>query len=229
MDILVLAAGIIVVVVSLIYAVYPLFGRVRRREVALSEVDPELSDLLSERDTVLQAIRDLDFDYRLGKLSDEDYKALRAQYTARGVAILQQLDAAAGLAGEPAPASEPGVESLDEVIEAEVRRLREHRAPTEPRPAAPPAADLEAKIEAEVRKLRARPKPAATPSPQPQPVAAEVSASQAVGRCPDCNEPYLPGDKFCARCGRALVRTCPSCGTTATPEDRFCSQCGTKL
>jgi len=227
MNILVLVAGIIVIALSLIYVVYPLFGRVRGREAMLAEADSGLSDLLSERDAVLQAIRDLDFDYRLGKLSNEDYETLRAQYTARGVAILQQLDAAAGLAEETAM----GAESLEEEIEAEVRRLRRRPAPAEAGLKAPAPVELEAEIEAEVRKLRARPEPATAPSSHPQPVApaVESGAAEAAGQCPNCGQPYLSGDKFCAHCGHELVRTCPSCGTTAAPDDRFCSQCGTKL
>ncbi len=228
MDILVLVAGIIVVALSLISVAHPLFGRARGREAVLAAADSRLSDLLSERDAVLQAIRDLDFDYRLGKLSDEDYKALRAQYTARGVVILQQLDAAAGLAGEAVA----GAESLDEEIEAEVQRLRRRPAPAEAQPTAPAAADLEAEIEAEVRRLRARPKPAAAPTPQVQQVATAAPAgtrSEPAGHCPECGQPYLLGDKFCARCGHELARMCPSCGAVAAPEDRFCSQCGIKL
>lgn len=235
MDIVVLIAGVIVVALAVGYVIYPLFQGTGRREAApragtspragtvLAGWDSGLSDLLSEHDAVLQALRDLDFDYRLGKLSDQDYQALRAQYTARGVAILQQLDAATGLAGET------GV--LDEEIEAQVRRLRERPAPEVAVPAEPAAVSLEEAIEEEVRKLRARPAPAAAPSGKPRPVTrtTSVEAGPTAGRCPDCGQPYLSGDRFCARCGRALARTCPSCGAAADPEARFCAQCGAKL
>lgn len=228
MDMLVLIAGIIVAALTVGYVVYPLFSGTGRREAGhragtmLAGWDPELSELLSERDAVLQALSDLDFDQRLGKLSDQDYQALRARYTAQGVAILQQLDAATALAGE--------TDALHEDIEAEVRRLRQRPVPEVAVSAEPAEVSLEEAIEEEVRKLRARPAPAAplpevTPAARPTPAEAAATA----GRCPDCGQPYLAGDKFCARCGRALARVCPSCGATADPQARFCAQCGAKL
>lgn len=220
MDILVLVAGVIVVALAVGYVFYPLFRPPGRGLASLPEADAQLTDLLSERDVVLQALRDLDFDYRMGRLSDQDYQALRARYAARGVAILQHLDAAAGLASEQ--------EALEEGIEAEIRRLRERpaREPVKEAVRAPAAVSLEEAIEEEVRRLRARPAPAGA---KPTRKAARAEARQKAGRCPNCGQPYLPGVKFCARCGRTLVRVCPSCGATAGPEARFCAQCGAKL
>jgi len=38
------------------------------------------------------AIKDLENDHAMGKLSDADYRTLRAKYETKAVAILQELD-----------------------------------------------------------------------------------------------------------------------------------------
>ncbi len=58
-----------------------------------------LDTLIAQRDSAYQAIRDLDFDYQLGKLATNDYTALRERYKARAATTLQEIDA---LVTEPA-------------------------------------------------------------------------------------------------------------------------------
>lgn len=53
----------------------------------------EAEALIAERESLLIALRDLDFDYATGKITTEDYTPQRAELVARGVAILKQLDA----------------------------------------------------------------------------------------------------------------------------------------
>ena len=48
--------------------------------------------LVAERDFAYQAIRDLDFDFQLGKLSPADYQTLRDKHKANAATVLQQLD-----------------------------------------------------------------------------------------------------------------------------------------
>ncbi len=55
-------------------------------------VTHRLADLLQRKETVYANIKELDFDYHMGKLSEEDYQRLRAQYKAEAVEILQQID-----------------------------------------------------------------------------------------------------------------------------------------
>jgi len=49
--------------------------------------------LLREKNTLLQAIRDLRFEHDLGKISDADLERLDAQYRVRARAVLAELDA----------------------------------------------------------------------------------------------------------------------------------------
>jgi hypothetical protein len=50
------------------------------------------ADLLAERNRIYAEIRDLDFDYKTNKLTDEDYAAQRYALVARGVDLLKRLD-----------------------------------------------------------------------------------------------------------------------------------------
>ena len=59
----------------------------------LDEAGPTpADDLLAEREGILAALRDLDFDHAMGKIADEDYAPQRAQFVARGVEALKQLE-----------------------------------------------------------------------------------------------------------------------------------------
>ena len=52
-----------------------------------------LDTLVTERESAYQAIRDLDFDFQLGKLSSADYQSLREKQKAQAASVLQQIDA----------------------------------------------------------------------------------------------------------------------------------------
>ena len=63
------------------------------------------SDLIGRRDAAYRAIKDLDFEYQLGNLSEPDYRGLRERYRSEAAATLRELDAVmrgAG-AGEASP------------------------------------------------------------------------------------------------------------------------------
>jgi len=59
-------------------------------------------DLQAEKETILAAIQELDFDFKSGKLSAEDHRALRVRHEAQAAALLQRLDELEGAAA-PGP------------------------------------------------------------------------------------------------------------------------------
>jgi hypothetical protein len=70
-----------------------------------------MAQLQADHEAILIAVRDLDFDYQTGKLTQEDYTAQRERLIQRGVDILKLID-----------------ERQDDVIEAAVRAHRpEHK------------------------------------------------------------------------------------------------------
>jgi len=102
----------LVIVITLAVIAYPLFTAPRAK--SLSAPPRALDDLLAQRTATYDAIRDLDFDFSLGKLSQADYDSLREKYKLRAAQLLQQIDAAGGSDGA----------QLDEQIEAQVARMR---------------------------------------------------------------------------------------------------------
>ena len=58
------------------------------------------SMLLAERDRVLTALKELDFDHALGKIAEEDYPVQRSALLKTGASILRQLDQADGQASD---------------------------------------------------------------------------------------------------------------------------------
>jgi hypothetical protein len=90
---LVVAAGLAVLAVALVAAPFlrDPDGRddVLERRDALDDRRLELSE---ERDRALLALRELEFDHRTGKISDDDYRALVGDYRRRAAAALRALE-----------------------------------------------------------------------------------------------------------------------------------------
>jgi hypothetical protein len=57
------------------------------------EVERRRAALAEERDRALAALKELEFDHRTGKISDEDYRALVGPYRRRATEALRALDA----------------------------------------------------------------------------------------------------------------------------------------
>lgn len=51
------------------------------------------NDLIGQRDAAYRAIKDLDFEYQLGNLSESDYRGLRERYRSEAAVTLRELDA----------------------------------------------------------------------------------------------------------------------------------------
>ena len=163
----------LLVIGILVFIAYPLFDPRRGTFVESASV---LDTLIAQRDATYDALRDLDFDFQLGKLSKVDYDTLRDKYKARAAYILQQIDALAGTGtgsnGKDAEAQ----------IEDQVARLRHAKTTTTKEESLPRAPDA---VEAEIARVRALRKAGG-------------------GFCSKCGTPYHAGDKFCAKCGNKL-------------------------
>jgi hypothetical protein len=166
-----------VLILVAMFVARPFTGRPR----ALTGGDPTLSTLLVERDRVLNALQELDFDYILGKIPAEDYPAQRKKLVQRGAQVLRQMDA---LTPSSTPNKRRGRgerESAEDRIEATVARLR---ADTAKKPASSMVSDEDLEnLIARRRSLR---------------------KDKAAGFCPKCGKPIMQSDAFCPSCGHAL-------------------------
>jgi rubrerythrin len=145
------------------------------------EKDHNRSSLLAERDRLLTALQELDFDNTLGKIPEEDYPEQRKLLMLQGVEILKKLDSMQG------KTAEDSVEArLEAVIAA--RRADGTRAALTRVPAVaggPQHADDE--IEQLISARRQGRK--------------ELSS----GFCPKCGKPVQKSDVFCPKCGKKLT------------------------
>jgi hypothetical protein len=88
-----LAAGALLVAISFIWAsLRALFGGERDLWVTQSAAVRRRAELLDEKDLVLRSLKDLEFERDAGKISDEDFKRLEAEFRSRARRILKQLD-----------------------------------------------------------------------------------------------------------------------------------------
>lgn len=75
-----------------IYLYAPFMERRARR---VTEEEHELSTLMAERDRVINSLQELDFDFKLGKIPEDDYPTQRVALLQRGAEILKKIDSLA--------------------------------------------------------------------------------------------------------------------------------------
>jgi hypothetical protein len=81
---------LILLAIIVIFVTRPFF---KRQQTRPDEGNSELSSLLAERERLLTALQELDFDQSLGKIPAEDYPPQRAALLKKGAEVLRKLDA----------------------------------------------------------------------------------------------------------------------------------------
>jgi len=158
------------------YVSRPLF---ERKATSVSWEEHDLSTLLAERDRVIQNLQEVDFDYNLGKIPEEDYPTQRNLLLQHGAEILRQLDSL-----QPSQPAIAATDRLEKAIAARrTQQLEAAAASASPRKngngLAVPDDDLERQI-ADRRRSR---------------------KEKTSGFCPKCGKPIQMSDKFCPKCG----------------------------
>jgi hypothetical protein len=150
-------------------------------------LDHRLSGLLAERDRILTALQELEFDYTLGKIPAEDYPLQRSELLHKGSAVLRELD---GL--QPANMDDLSAEDRIEAAVA-TRRADASQQPAGQRIAVSAGAGATGR------------------SPAAKDGLEDLIASRrrqrqekTSGFCPRCGRPVLKSDKFCSKCGTTL-------------------------
>jgi hypothetical protein len=134
--------------------------------------------LQQAKEDVYEAIKEMDFDYGMGKISENDYQELRSQYKTKAVEILKEL------------AVKDTREDAGTAIETEVRELREREE----------GDDTDTLIEREVEALRTKKGPK-----EDRGIGGEDETGWKVNFCPQCGRKVLENDKFCQDCGIKLI------------------------
>src|SRR5512141_2162298 len=103
---MVVIAIALLIVVSVAIVAYPYFSNTREKGLALaSGTNRLLEDLIVQRDSAYTAIKDLESEYAMDKLSESDYRTMRQKYEVKAALILEQLDAIKPAKSQPRRAS----------------------------------------------------------------------------------------------------------------------------
>lgn len=173
--------ALLISVVAIVAVVWPLL---KKGPTAVLVEDDRLTELLLRKEQILAQIKELEFDYRVGKLDDEDYRRFDDRLRRQAVILLQQIEQVA-----------PESAGLDATLEGEIQKRRMVK-PEDSTPA--PVAD--AGIEAEIARRR---RVAAT---APVQVAIPNGAGEDAPRfCTECGSRVASQHKFCANCGAPLA------------------------
>ncbi|MGH9340166.1 MAG: hypothetical protein ACRD1R_11415 [Acidobacteriota bacterium] len=81
----------IIFIAAVLYVAYPFL----RESQEASRDEAELSErerVLEEKEEIISNIKDIEMDYRMGKLSDEDYARLKTDFEERAVEVFQRLE-----------------------------------------------------------------------------------------------------------------------------------------
>ena len=103
MEVLALALGAALALASVVYAALPFLREPAAEDDTLGDLTPARRRRLAleeERDRALAALKELEFDHRTGKVSDEDYRAQVVVLRRDAAEALRSLDATA-------PATDP--------------------------------------------------------------------------------------------------------------------------
>jgi hypothetical protein len=145
--------------------------------------DQKRSSLLAERDRVLNALSELDFDHAVGKIPEEDYPSQRRMLLEHGAQILRELDAFEEVETsreKPVAFADSAEDRLEAAIAA--RRMMTAPAGAMPRPGnGGVAADDDIEIQIAARR--------------------RMRQEKAAGFCPQCGGPVQKSDRFCPKCG----------------------------
>jgi len=151
-----------------------------RKAVSVSQEDRQASSLMAERDQILNALQELDFDFTLGKIPEADYPSQRGALLQRGADILRQLDALR--ADNNHDDAEARLEAVIAARRADAASQRVAPNGAASRVVHAPDDDLEAVIASRRREHK----------------------EKAAGFCPQCGRPVQKSDRFCSKCGTTL-------------------------
>lgn len=81
-----LASGVV------LFVLFPIFARASEVSQRPTAVAQERKSLSEKKDRLYEAIKDIDFEYQAGKLSDTDYKSVRTGFLAQAAEVIARLE-----------------------------------------------------------------------------------------------------------------------------------------
>lgn len=100
------------------FIIYPLI-RGKNSTPGKNRANDKLQDFALEKESVYASLKELEFDYRTGKLSRQDYEGLRSELESTAVSLIKKADRA--------KEEKDRQKTTEEEIELEVLRLRKKK------------------------------------------------------------------------------------------------------
>jgi rRNA maturation endonuclease Nob1 len=121
--------GYVIIFVLVIGASYWIIHPLLREGDLQDDLTPQPEDILkklkNKKDGVYAAIKELEFDLSMGKLSEEDFKILKRQYIQEAAGYMEEMDKLESLQTTVAKPTEPDIE---EEIEPRFSTHRAHKS-----------------------------------------------------------------------------------------------------
>ncbi len=206
---IIIALSLIVVAVLLI--AYPLWKQTRPEAMfKVTRTGQTLEEYQARYQALLASIKDIMFDYEMGKVSADDYNAPLEKTKLEAAAVRREIDRLS---------HEANLDNISLEMDTEIEALIAQARQT------PPAdsSKLANEVDTEIELLKT----------------VHLAADDDDSKCPHCGKSTQPGDAFCSGCGQALptlqaqqvddTDTCPQCGSEVQPNDVFCAKCGAPL
>lgn len=223
---LVLACGMLLLIIWLLWN--SLQGLTGETPISLEEAlglgAPSAEE--EQKRAVLRALKDLEYEHSVGKISEEDYRALTTRYRAEAKVLLRSLDETLA----------PKREHAEKLLQ---QRLAEAKAGEKPRKGKkarkPPKQHAERQEPAP--KADVEEEAEATSAPEPELPADKASAPRTTPapraptrRCAECETRNDLDARFCKSCGSAMANKeqalCNACPTVYDKSLDACPECG---
>jgi hypothetical protein len=174
--------SVLLALVALLAVAYPILARSHSTQPVAASAEETVNELLAQRDTVFQALRELRFDREVGKITDEDFTVFEGSLKQSAANSLRALDEWESGADRDLGAVIEGAVTARVVLTAEGAIV------------CPGCGHAAARQDKFCGRCGAA---------LPETVADEPSVSA----CPNCGRPCDATDRFCATCGHQLSAT----------------------
>lgn len=112
--------GLAIAIVAFAFVAKPIFAH---EGVRVTQENRRLSQLQANRERLLRSLQELEMDFTVGKITQEDYQEQRSQYVVEGAATLRAIDEIIG-----SPEDLGMSRKIDVDIEAAIAELRNKEA-----------------------------------------------------------------------------------------------------
>ncbi len=171
--------ALVFTLVSAFMMIRPFIGS-RQDQLSFELLDEELRSieaLVSRKVALVQALRDIEYDYDTDKISEDDYRRFKTSCERQAIGVMRRLDKIHG-----------ADKDWDAVID---QAVAERLGATD--------ADLDTPQEpAESHEIGADEPPSSSTPESASPASTEP---QSQITCRDCDTPLEPDDRFCSQCG----------------------------